>query len=80
LRTVDGREVDLLIETEKGYYAIEIKMSSRVSDVDARHLKGLGSILDKLASIRTPCSVKQKGGYRNPILSAMEVTVCDLLS
>jgi predicted AAA+ superfamily ATPase len=47
LRTVDGREVDLLIETEKGYYAIEIKMANRVSDVDARHLNGLGFILDK---------------------------------
>ena len=47
LRTVDGREVDLLIETEKGYYAIEIKMANRVSEVDARHLKGLAPILDK---------------------------------
>jgi predicted AAA+ superfamily ATPase len=47
LRTVDGREVDLLIETEKGYYAIEVKMTSRVSDSDARHLKGLELILDK---------------------------------
>jgi predicted AAA+ superfamily ATPase len=47
LRTVDGREVDLLIETEKGYYAIEVKMTSRVSDGDARHLKGLELILDK---------------------------------
>jgi len=47
LRTVDGREVDLLIETEKGYYAIEIKMTSRASDGDARHLKGLELILDK---------------------------------
>ena len=47
LRTVDGREIDLLIETEKGYYAIEIKMANRVSDTDARHLKGLGPILDK---------------------------------
>jgi predicted AAA+ superfamily ATPase len=47
LRTVDGREVDLLIETEKGYYAIEVKMAGRISEVDARHLKGLGPILDK---------------------------------
>jgi predicted AAA+ superfamily ATPase len=46
-RTVDGREVDLLIETEKGYYAIDVKMARRVSEVDARHLKGLGPILDK---------------------------------
>lgn len=47
LRTVDGLELDLLIETEKGYYAIEVKMAGRVSDTDARHLKGLGPILDK---------------------------------
>jgi predicted AAA+ superfamily ATPase len=47
LRTVDGREIDLLIETAKGYYAIEIKMASHVSGVDARHLKGLCPILDK---------------------------------
>ena len=47
LRTVDGREVDLLIETEKGYYAMEIKMTSHVSDSDARHLRDLGSYLDK---------------------------------
>jgi predicted AAA+ superfamily ATPase len=47
LRTVDGREVDLLIETEKGYYAIELKMTAHVSDSDARHLTGLDSFLDK---------------------------------
>jgi uncharacterized protein len=47
LRTVDGREIDLLIETEKGYYALEIKMTSHVSDSDARHLRGLDSLLDK---------------------------------
>lgn len=47
LRTVDGREVDLLIETEKGYIAIEIKMSGRISRTNARHLTGLGGILDK---------------------------------
>jgi predicted AAA+ superfamily ATPase len=47
LRTVDGREIDLLIETEKGYYALEIKMTAHVSDSDARHLRGLDSLLDK---------------------------------
>ena len=47
LRTVDGREVDLLIETEKGYIAIEIKMSGRIERTDARHLVGLSGILDK---------------------------------
>ena len=47
LRTVDGREVDLLIETEHGYIAIEIKKSETVRSVDAKHLKGLEDILDK---------------------------------
>lgn len=47
LRTVDGREVDLLIETERGFIPVEIKMTDRVSSVDARHLRRLDSILDK---------------------------------
>ena len=47
LRTTDGREVDLLIETEQGYIAIEIKMSETVRSVDAKHLKNLDEILDK---------------------------------
>jgi len=47
LRTLDGREVDLLIETEKGYIAIEIKKSETVRSLDAKHPKGLEDILDK---------------------------------
>jgi predicted AAA+ superfamily ATPase len=47
LRTTDGREVDLLLETERGYIAIEIKTTGRVAAPDARHLKDLDSILDK---------------------------------
>ena len=47
LRTSDGREIDLLIETEHGYIAIEIKQSNSVRDVDARHFKELEDILDK---------------------------------
>lgn len=47
LRTSDGREVDMLIETENGYYAIEIKLSSKVSHTDGRHLRDLDLILDK---------------------------------
>lgn len=47
LRTVDGREIDLLLETEKEYIAIEIKMSGKVTGSDARHITGLESILDK---------------------------------
>jgi len=47
LRTSDGREVDLLIETETGYIAIEIKMSTAVRSVDGKHLRDLEDILDK---------------------------------
>ena len=32
---------------EDGYYAFEIKMSSKASKTDARHLYGLENILDK---------------------------------
>lgn len=47
LRTQDGKEVDLLVETQEGYYAFEFKMSNRVSPIDARHLSSVESILDK---------------------------------
>lgn len=47
LRTVDGRETDLILETENGYIAIEIKMSDNVTSQDGRHLRGLQDILDK---------------------------------
>lgn len=53
LRTVDGREIDLLLEREDGYFAIEIKMTANVSPPDARHMLGLQEMLDKplLASL-----------------------------
>jgi len=47
LRTSDGREIDLLIETESGYVALKIKQSTTVRPVDGKHLKGLENILDK---------------------------------
>ena len=47
LRTVDGREVDLLLELDQGFVAIEIKSAQRVSRTDARHLRDLAAILDK---------------------------------
>lgn len=46
LRTADGREVDLIVEVESGYYAFEVKLTDHVSKVDARHLKDLGDILN----------------------------------
>ncbi len=47
LRTVDGREIDLLLECDEGFVPIEIKMAERVAPADARHLRNLDSILDK---------------------------------
>ena len=47
LRTQDGREIDLLVETQNGYYAFEIKMADRISAIDARHLINIETILDK---------------------------------
>lgn len=47
LRTQDGREVDLLLEAESYYIAIEIKMTEHVNHADARHLHDLQSILNK---------------------------------
>jgi predicted AAA+ superfamily ATPase len=47
LRSQDGREVDCLIELEKGYLAFAIKMADRASAADARHLRGLSALLDK---------------------------------
>ena len=47
LRTHDGKEVDLLIETEAGYIPIEIKMTEYVTKSDAKHLFHLHEILDK---------------------------------
>ena len=47
LRTIDGREADILLETENGYIAIEIKQSVNINSTDAKHIKGLSDILDK---------------------------------
>jgi predicted AAA+ superfamily ATPase len=47
LRTHDGAEVDLLLETETGFLAFEIKMTEHAGKKEARHLKNLPAILDK---------------------------------
>ena len=47
LRTADGRKVDLLLETEEGFVAIEIKLTDRIAATDARHLRNLADLLDK---------------------------------
>jgi predicted AAA+ superfamily ATPase len=47
LRTADGREVDLLIEREDGFIAIECKQTTNPQPTDARHLRSLENLLDK---------------------------------
>lgn len=47
LRTQDGREVDLLLEGEHGFVAIEIKGTDRVDGPDARHLADVEALLDR---------------------------------
>jgi len=47
LRTTDGREIDLLLELEDGFVAIECKMTRHVAQKDFKHFKGLEQILKK---------------------------------
>ncbi len=47
LRTFDGREVDLLLETAAGFVGIEVKQAGHVSAVDARHFTDVEQFLDK---------------------------------
>lgn len=47
LRTQDGREVDVLVETPDGYFAVECKSGISATISDARHFEGLDGILDK---------------------------------
>ena len=47
LRTVDGREVDLILETEDWFVPIEIKLTDKIASTDAKHLRNLEDILDR---------------------------------
>ena len=47
LRTQDGREIDLLLEADNYFIAIEIKTTENVNRIDARHLIDLQSFLNK---------------------------------
>ena len=47
LRTQNGREIDLLLEAEDYFIAIEIKTTENVNHTDARHLIDLQHILNK---------------------------------
>ncbi len=47
LRTVDGREVDLILETEDWFVPIEIKLTDKITTTDVKHLRNLEDILDR---------------------------------
>jgi len=47
LRTLDGREVDLLLESEQGFIAIECKMTTNPSRNDFHAMRNLKTLLDK---------------------------------
>lgn len=47
LRTLDGKEVDLLLECDEGFVAVECKMARRIVPADFRAIKSLPAILDK---------------------------------
>ena len=47
LRTLDGKEVDLLIECEKGFVAVECKMTAKASRKDFQAMRNLTDLLDK---------------------------------
>jgi len=47
LRTLDGKEVDLLIECEKGFVAGECKMTAKASRKDFQAMRNLTDLLDK---------------------------------
>ena len=47
LRTFDNKEVDLLLEFPDYYLAFEIKMATKVTQTDAKHLMALQEIIDK---------------------------------
>ncbi|MDR2585416.1 MAG: ATP-binding protein [Prevotellaceae bacterium] len=47
LRTLDGREVDLIIEAEDGFTAIEVKVTENTDKSDAKNLLDLQEILNK---------------------------------
>lgn len=50
LRTLDGFEVDLRIETPEGYLAFEIKMAERISRTDAGKPAQSGAFFGQAAS------------------------------
>jgi len=75
LRTHDGKEVDLLIEMPDFYYAIEIKMTDKVTKSDAKHLVGLENILNKPIKKAFVLSNDRETKYFGENIVAMNATM-----
>lgn len=75
LRTHDGKEVDLLIEMPDFYYAIEIKMTDKVTKSDAKHLIGLDNILNKPIKKAFILSNDRETKYLGENIVAMNATM-----
>ncbi|RKX74096.1 MAG: hypothetical protein DRP87_17630 [Spirochaetes bacterium] len=67
-RTTDGREVDLLLEREDGYIAIECKQAESIARRDLRHLLGLQTYLDKpvLLVLLVSCDTRPRKLVKEP--------------
>lgn len=75
LRTHEGKEVDLLIEMPDYYFAIEIKMTDKVTKSDAKHLVGLDKILNKPIKKAFILSNDRETKYFSENIVAMNVTM-----
>ncbi len=73
LRTHDWREVDLLVELEDGFVALEIKAARRVGPGDARALRGLEALLDKPVLGALVVSLDREVRYLAPGVLAVPV-------
>jgi len=73
LRTYDKREIDLLLELEEGFIAIEVKQKARISATDARHLRNLEEFLDKPLIFSLILSLDQEIKYLNKSILAAPI-------
>jgi predicted AAA+ superfamily ATPase len=67
----NGHEVDMILEAEDYFIAIEIKMSEHVDNTDARHLQDLQSILNKPLRHSFVLSNDTQVHYLNDSITAM---------
>lgn len=75
LRTHDGKEVDLLIEMPDYYFAVEIKMTDKVTKADAKNLIGLENILNKPIKMAFILSNDRETKFFAEKIVAMNVTM-----